>query len=271
VLHTLLITGAAGGVASQLRPLLRGVYPHVRLTDLRAPDHLEEGESFVGADLAELGEVEKVVAGVQAVIHFGGVSVEGPWEDILEANIAGCRNLFEAARRQCVERIVFASSNHVVGYFPRHRRIGTGDPVRPDSRYGVSKAFGEALGAMYAYKYGMRVACIRIGHVADAPVDRRRLSSWVSPQDFAQLVRIGLESPSLRYEIFYGASANERSWWDNSAAYRYGYRPTGRAEAFRDRVEAAERETAGSAVDEWYQGGPFCAAESAPDLPLEAD
>ena len=177
---------------------------------------------------------------MEGIVHLGGHSVEGPWETILQSNIVGCYNLFEAARRKGVKRIVFASSNHAVGFYPRHRRIGTDVTVRPDSRYGVSKAFGEALGALYADKHGLRVLCLRIGHVLEAPVDRRRLSIWLSPEDLVQLVRIGLEHPELRYEIFYGASNNERSWWDNSRAYAYGYRPTGRAEDHRDAALAGQ-------------------------------
>ena len=141
---------------------------------------------------------------------------------------------------------MFASSNHVVGFYPRQRRIGVDAPVRPDSRYGVSKAFGEALAALYAYKHGLRVTCLRIGNVGDVPADRRRLSIWLAPQDLVQLIRIGLEHPDIRYEIFYGASDNARGWWDNSAAFRLGYRPQGRAEdhgaaGARRRSEAAAR------------------------------
>ena len=105
---------------------------------------------------------------------------------------------------------MFASSNHVVGFYPRQRRIGVNDPVRPDSRYGASKAFGEALAALYAYKLGLRVTCLRIGNVSDVPADRRRLSIWVAPQDLVQLIRIGLEHPDIHHEIFYGASENAR-------------------------------------------------------------
>ena len=138
------------------------------------------------------------------------ISVEGPWETILQSNIIGCYNLFEAARRKGVKRVVFASSNHAVGFYPRYHRIGIDVTVRPDSRYGVSKAFGEALGSLYADKHGLRVLCLRIGNVGDKPLDKRRLSIWISPEDLAQLVRIGLEHPDLRFEIFYGASNNER-------------------------------------------------------------
>ena len=130
-----------------------------------------------------MSEVERAVRGVQGIVHLGGFSVEGPWETILNANIIGCYNLFEAARRAGVERVVFASSNHAVGFYPRQRKIGIDGPVRPDSRYGVSKAFGEALGALYAYKHGLRVTCLRIGNVTDTPADKRRLSIWLSPED----------------------------------------------------------------------------------------
>jgi uronate dehydrogenase len=156
---------------------------------------------------------------------------------------------------------VFASSNHAVGFYPRQRKIGTDEPVRPDSRYGVSKAFGEALGALYAYKHGLRVTCIRIGNFADAPVDLRRLAIWISPEDLVQLIRIGLEHPDLRHEIFFGASHNERSWWDNEAAYRFGYRPTGRAEDFVAAALAEQKRLAANPIGDWYQGGPFCSDE----------
>src|SRR5262245_15614721 len=170
-MDTVLITGAAGDIGTRLRRLLKRTYPHLRLSDVRAPTDLDADELFIKADLADMAAVERIVDGVDGIIHLGGFSVEGPWETILNANIIGCYNLFEAARRHGVERIVFASSNHAVGFYPRRRRIGTHAPVRPDSRYGVSKAFGEALGALYAFKYGLRVTCIRIGNVADAPVD----------------------------------------------------------------------------------------------------
>src|SRR5262249_48801686 len=167
----------------------------------------------------------------------------------------------EAARRAGVKRVVFASSNHAIGFYPRSQRIGVDVRVRPDSRYGVSKAFGEALGALYAFKHGLRVTCLRIGNVADLPVDRRRLSIWLKPEDLVQLIRIGLEHPDIRYEIFFGASDNDRGWWDNAAAFRHGYRPTGRAETHRDAALAAQQGLAPDPIGDWYQGGPFCSDE----------
>jgi uronate dehydrogenase len=127
----------------------------------------------------------------------------------------------------------------------------------------VSKAFGEALGALYADKYGLRVLCLRIGNVGDRPLDLRRLSIWIATEDLLQLIRIGLEHPDLRYEVFYGASLNERAWWDNSRAYAYGYRPKHRAEDHRDHALAQQAKLAADPVGDFYQGGPFCSQEFA--------
>jgi uronate dehydrogenase len=256
-----LLTGAAGDIGGRLRRLLKPVYSELRLSDIKVPPDLAPDEQFVAADLANLDEVEKAVAGVDGIIHLGGFSVEGPWETILQSNIIGCRNLFEAAHRQGVRRIIFASSNHAVGFYPRYHRIGTDASVRPDSRYGVSKAFGEAIGAFYADKHGLRVLCLRIGNVGDKPIDQRRLSIWLKPEDLVQLIRIGLEHADLQYEIFYGISFSERTWWDNSRAYTYGYRPTGRAEEFRDEALAAQAKLPADPVGDFFQGGSFCSAE----------
>jgi uronate dehydrogenase len=163
-----------------------------------------------------------------------------------------------------VKRIVFASSNHAVGFYPRFHHIGVDVTVRPDSRYGVSKAFGEALGALYADKHGLRVLCLRIGNVGDRPLDQRRLSIWLKTEDLVQLIRIGLEHPDLNYEIFYGASHNERTWWDNSRAFAYGYRPTGHAEEFRDHALAQQAKIPPDPVADYFQGGSFCSQEFTP-------
>jgi uronate dehydrogenase len=260
-MEKILITGAAGDVGLRLRKLLNGVYPTIRCSDIRTPADLGAGEEFIAADLADYGQVEKIVAGIEGVVHLGGHSVEGPWQTILKANIVGCYNLFEAAYRAGVKRVVFASSNHAVGFYPRDQKIGVDVTVRPDSRYGASKAFGEALGSLYADKYGLRVTCIRIGNVNDAPLDKRRMSIWLKPEDLAQLIRIGLDHPGIRFEIFYGASDNAAAWWDNSNARRYGYKPQGKAENFRTEAMATQAALAVDPVGERYQGGPFCSAE----------
>ena len=260
-MQKILVTGAAGGLGTRLRKLLRGVYPDIRWSDLRKPADLAPGENFVAADLADLAAVERIAAGVDGIVHLGGYSIEGPWDTILNANIIGCYNLFEAAYRAKVKRVVFASSNHAVGFYPRAQRIGVNVTVRPDSRYGLSKAFGEALGALYADKHGLRVTCLRIGNVGDTPVDKRRLAIWLKAEDLVQLIRIGLEHPDIRYEIFYGISDNADAWWDNSNARRFGYKPQGKADAYLHEAMAAQAKLPPDPVGERYQGGPFCSEE----------
>jgi uronate dehydrogenase len=257
----ILVTGAAGGIGTSLRKLLKAAYPSIRWSDIRTPDHLSTDEEFVAADLANMAEVEKIVAGVEGIVHLGGFSVEGSWDTILNANIIGCYNIFEAAYRAGVKRIVFASSNHAVGFYPRAQKIGVDVTVHPDSRYGISKAFGEAVGAFYADKHGLRVTCLRIGNFGDAPIDKRRLSIWLKPEDLVQLINIGLTHPKIHFEIFYGASDNVDMWWDNSNAERFGYKPVGKAEQFMEQALAAQAKLPPDPVGDRFQGGLFCSAE----------
>jgi uronate dehydrogenase len=258
-----LLTGAAGGVGARLRKLLPPIYPNLLLSDIKTPADLQPDEKFIAADLADLSAVERICEGVEGIIHLGGFSVEGPWETILQANIIGLYNTYEAARRQGVRRIVFASSNHAVGFYRRDEKIGPDVTVRPDSRYGVSKAFGEALGALYADKYGLEVFNIRIGNVDDKPIDARRLAIWLKPEDLVQLIRIGLEHPDVRYEVVYGASDNARAWWDNSRAQAFGYKPTGRSEDHVDFAMERQKQTGPDPIGDIFQGGTFCSQEYA--------
>jgi len=259
-MKTLLITGAAGGIATQPRPLFREHY-RLRLSDRAAIPDPAPGEEDVPADLGDIDALRRAVAGVDGILHLGGYAVEADWDTIHDANIVGCHNLYEAARLEGVSRVVFASSNHAVGYYPRSETIGVDMPVRPDTRYGLSKAFGEALGALYAYKYGVAGMAIRIGNVIDRPLDKRRLAIWQSPRDFVQLVRIGLEHPDIRHEIVYGMSDNQRAWWDNANAHRLGYKPLDRSEDYAGEVLAADQGPTGDPRVDYNQGGPFCIAE----------
>ena len=260
-MEKILVTGAAGGIGTRMRKLLPAAYKDIRWSDIRKPDDLAANEEFMAADLANLGAVEKIVAGVEGIVHLGGFSVEGPWDAIHQANIVGCYNLFEAAYRAGVKRVVFASSNHAVGFYPRNKTIGVDVTTRPDSRYGVSKAFGEALGALYADKHGLRVTCLRIGNFGDAPIDKRRLAIWLKPEDMVQLIRIGIEHRDIQFEIFYGVSDNADSWWDNSNARRFGYKPLGKAEEFRDQAMIAQAKLAPDPIGDRYQGGSYCSDE----------
>ena len=260
-MKTVLVTGAAGGIGTSLRTLLKGVYGELRLTDRTVPNDLAAGEIFERADLTDLAMVERLCSGVDGIIHLGGRSVEDSWEEIHPANIVGTYNLYEAARRQGVKRVIFASTNHVVGFYRRTRRIDNQVQPRPDGRYGVSKAYGEALAAMYADKYGVASLCIRIGNYGERPIDKRRLSMWLSPRDFVQLARIGLEHPDIHFEIVYGSSHCERAWWDNATAERLGYRPLDAAEDHAAPALAATAAQPEGRIAELFIGGMFCEME----------
>jgi len=261
-MKTILITGAAGGIGTHLRRELAGKY-RLRLSDVRPIKDLAKGESFLRADITQLADLVRATKGVDAIVHLGGHSVEGSWDEILPANIVGCYNAFEAARRSGVKRFLFATSNHAVGFYRRDEVIDDRVMVRPDSRYGVAKAFGEALGRLYADKYGLEVFCMRIGNVNPAPLDKRRLSIWISPRDMAQLVTIGIEHPGIRFEIVYGVSDNARSWYDNANARRLGYAPQDDSEIYAETVLA--REQPGDPRAETFQGGAFVVEENIPN------
>jgi uronate dehydrogenase len=235
---TILITGAAGIVGKGLRRAFAHGGLRLRLLDRQPIADLAAHEEAVLGDLSDTAALQRAMEGVQAIIHLAGCTTDADIEAQIEGNVRGAWNLFEAARAAGVQRVVFASSHHVVGYYPRQRRIGTEVLLRPDSRYGLTKAFGEQVGALFADKYGLRVMCIRIGFVGDKPVDRRRLSIWSSWRDLAQLVRIGLDHPQLRYAVVYGVSNNTRGFFDNAAAFRLGYRPQDDAEAYAAEVLA---------------------------------
>jgi uronate dehydrogenase len=260
-----LLTGAGGDVGGRITPLLKKIYPGLVLSDMK-PIANPHGVAFRQAQLSNMAEVQAAVAGMEGIVHLGGFSTEGPWATILDANIIGCYNLFEAARQAGVKRVVFASSNHAAGFYPREETIPAEAPPLPDSRYGVSKAFGEALGALYAMKHGIGVTSLRIGNVGEKPLDVRRLAIMLHPEDLVQLIRIGLEHPDIVNEVFYGVSGNTRSWYDNARAEAYGYKPRHDAETQVDHAEAEQEKQSPNAVADLYQGGTYCADEYTADL-----
>lgn len=262
----ILLTGASGDIGTRLRKLLKPIYPGLILSDVKTPSDLAPDETFIPADLSKFSEVLNAVNGVEGIIHLGGFSVEGQWETILNANIIGAYNLYEAARQAGVKRIVFASSNHAVGFYPRHQTIAPDVIALPDTRYGLSKLFGEGLGALYAYKHGIGSLAIRIGNVGDKPLDVRRLAIWLKPEDLVKLIRIGLEKPELLFEVVYGMSDNERAWWDNNRALELGYQPEGKSEDYAPAIVEAEAKLSQDAVAAFFQGGPFCSMEYDADL-----
>jgi len=248
-----LITGAAGTIGGVLRA---GLARPLRLTDAREPADLRADEAFVAADLADRAAIDRAVAGVDAVVHLGAIATEAAFDDLAGPNLHGAFNVFDACRRHGVRRVVFASSNHATGMYPAGAPLDETVAPRPDTLYGVTKAYGEALGRLYADKFGLEVVCLRIGTFAPRPPDRRALSTWLSHGDGVRLVEAALSAADVGgFAIVYGVSANARSWWPRSdAARRIGYEPRDDAEAF-----AAELADAGERYER--QGGEMTARD----------
>jgi uronate dehydrogenase len=197
-----------------------------------------------------------MLADVDAVVHLGGVSVDGPFEPILNANIRGVYNLYEAARHHSVKRVVFASSNHVIGFYRQDERIDVNAPLRPDGNYGVSKAFGEALSRYYFDRFGIETVCLRIGSSFEKPRDRRMLSTWLSYGDLFSLVERALVAPNAGHAIVYGMSNNRDVWWDNAGASHLGWVAQDSSEQYRPECEALPALAPDDPV-RVYQGGKF--------------
>jgi uronate dehydrogenase len=234
----LLLTGAAGGLGKVLRESLKENCDVLRLSDVADLGAAADREEVFQADLADAAAVEAMMADVDAVVHLGGYSVEGPFQPILQANIIGAYNLYEAARKHGVRRIVFASSNHVVGFYRQGETIDASDPPRPDGIYGLSKAFGEDLSRLYFDRHGIETACLRIGSSYPEPKDRRMLATWLSYADLHRLVTACLTTPVLGHTIVFGMSDNAVTWWDNRLARHVGYRPQDSSDVFREAVHA---------------------------------
>jgi uronate dehydrogenase len=258
----ILVTGGAGRLGRALREALRGDYGLLRLSDVQEMAPARPGEETVRCDLADTEGVAALCEGIDAVVHLGGHPREADWPTMERANILGSINLWEGARRHGVDRVIYASSNHAVGLYRRGARLDHTTPARPDSRYGLTKAFGEDLAALYAYKWGVRGFCMRIGTCFPEPMNERSLHTWQSYGDFARMVRAGLTADYV-HEVVYGVSDNADPWWDNSRARELGYVPVDSAEPWRDRVEA---KVAANEIEDTFQGGVFAAAEFTADL-----
>jgi uronate dehydrogenase len=255
--QTLLLTGAAGGLGLALRERLKANCDVLRLSDKVAFGDAGPREEVVLADLADAAAVHAMVQGVGAIVHLGGVSTEAPFEPILQANIVGVYNLYEAARKHGVRRIIFASSNHVTGYYRQGETINAGHPPRPDGLYGVSKAFGEDLSRFYFDRYGIETACVRIGSSFPEPRDRRMLATWLSYDDLHRLITACLTTPVLGHSIIFGMSDNAVTWWDNSQARHVGFTPQDSSDVFREAVYARTPQPDLDDPVVQYQGGGF--------------
>lgn len=258
--NRLLLTGAAGGLGKVLRERLRPFANIIRLSDI-SPMAPAEGphEEVVPCDLSDKAAVHALCEGVDAICHFGGVSVERPFEEILEANIKGVFHIYEAARRHGIKRIIFASSNHVIGFYKQTETIDAHAPRRPDSYYGLSKSYGEDMATFYYDRYGIETVSIRIGSSFPEPANRRMMSTFLTYEDLTDLIGRSLFTPNVGHTVVYGMSDNRDIWWDNRLAAHLGFKPQGSSEPFREKVEA-QPPVAADDPNAIYQGGAFCAA-----------
>jgi uronate dehydrogenase len=232
-----LLTGAAGRIGTVLRRGLPERGWSVRGLDVAPAPEERFGEEWVAADVTDLGAVTDAAAGTSAIVHMAGISGESTWRAVSVANIEGTYAVLEAARRAGVPRVVLASSNHATGFTtrPAEGLLREADaPPRPDTYYGVTKVAMEALGSLYADRYGLDVVCLRIGSAFAEPTTTRQLSTWLSPADSVALVDAALRAPSPGFAVVWGVSANTRNWWDLTAARTLGYRPADDAEVYAD-------------------------------------
>lgn len=255
--NRLLLTGAAGGLGKVLRERLRPYAKVLRLSDIAdmAPA-ADDSEEVLPCDLSDKQAVHQLVEGVDAILHFGGVSVERSFEEVLGANICGIFHIYEAARRHGVKRVIFASSNHVIGFYKQDEALDAHSPRRPDSYYGLSKSYGEDMASFYFDRYGIETVSIRIGSSFPEPQNRRMMHTWLSFDDLTQLLERSLYTPNVGHTVVYGMSDNLDVWWDNRFAAHLGFTPRDSSEVFRKQVEAQPMPAADDPA-RVYQGARF--------------
>jgi uronate dehydrogenase len=255
----MVLTGAAGALGTWLRPRLIERYGALRSSDVVDPAPAHTGEELIVADLADAAAIDRLIAGAGRIIHFGAVAYETSFDRINAGNITGTYNVFEAARRHGAGPIVYASSNHATGFYTREDRMDGRAAHKPDSLYGLSKAFGEDLASLYCDKYGLDIACLRIGTAAPVPKEPRHLSTWHSYPDLLRLIEACFAAPKLGFTVLYGVSNNDRRWWRNDHAPHVAYAPRDNAEYIAAAMlrDGDTRDPEDPAVK--FQGGPFVA------------
>ena len=257
MMNRLLITGAGGGIGREARQRLTHLARVLRLSDLSDLGDAAPHEEVVTADLGDLSEVMDMVEGCDGIVHLGGISVEDAIDPILHANVRGVYNLYEAARAHGVRRIIFASSNHTIGFHPVEARLDADSPPISDGLYGASKVWGEQIALVYWHKFGIETLRLRIGSCFPAPKDRRMLSTWMSYRDFTNLIERAFSVPELGCPVVYGASDNSAGWWDNGKAAYLGWAPEDSADEWREALEAAQPPGDPDDPAVRYQGGGF--------------
>ena len=253
----ILLTGAAGGLGRVLRDRIKPWAGVVRLSDLADLGAAREGEEVVQCDLADKAAVLALMEGVDAVLHFGGISVEAPFDAILQANFLGTANLYEAIHKSGVKRVVFASSNHTMGFYRTTDLVDADMPTRPDGMYGLSKCFGESLSRYYYDRFGIETVCLRIGSSFPAPINPRMMVTYFSYDDLVESLRCALFAARVGHTIAFGVSDNAAKWWDDRKAAHLGFQAKDSSSQFAERFPDNANYPAADDITATFQGGGF--------------
>jgi uronate dehydrogenase len=252
------VTGAAGSLATDVLPGLLELGHELVCIDLRLPAEPLSGCTWVRAEVTDRDQLAAAMAGCDAVVHLAGIPLEYDWAALLTANVDGTQAVLETARRLGIGKAVLASSIHAAGFVPvppAGAMVPDDVPVRPNTFYGVTKAAVEALGSLYADRYGLDVVCLRIASRTDRPRDSRMLSTWLSPADAVRLLAASLAPSTTGFRIVWGVSANTRGYLSPAGGRAIGFQPQDDAEPYAADVLAAP-----GADEEWNRssiGGVF--------------
>lgn len=257
----LVLTGAVGRLGSYLRePLSKMCEEFVSTDILDAPSTLAANETYVKADLTDLDAMVDLLEGADMVVHFGAIGDEAPFETLLGPNFIGAYNIWEAAYRNKLRRVVYASSIHAVGMHKKTDFIGIDAPHKPDTFYGLAKCFAEDLASMYWDKRGLESVCMRILSCAQVS-NPRAVGTWLSYDDLVHLVQRSIDTPITGFSVVYGVSDNDRAPVDNSKAHHLGYKPKDNAEQFAQAIYAENEALDPQDPGNTHHGGPFASVE----------
>ncbi len=258
----IVLTGAAGNLGDELRAMLAGMADELVSTDI-APLRSDalSNETYVQADLAQMDQIKPLIAGADMVVHFGAIVDELPFEQMWGPNFVGSYNVFQSAKEHGCRRVIYASSIHAMGMYPKTDPIPVDAPHRPDTWYGLAKCFTEDLGRMYWDKDGIESVHLRIYSATSKPGNARAVGSWLSFDDLRQLVRKSIDTPLVGFTIVYGISDNDRAPVDNTAGRVLGYRPTSNGEDYAEEVFAKEPPSDPQDIGQMCHGGPFASAK----------
>jgi uronate dehydrogenase len=262
------LSGASGNIGRVLRPRLleRGV--QLRSAGGTRPlTPLSPQEEVMHGDLRDPAIVDRLLHGIEVLIHMAGTSVERPLPEIIENNLRGLYEIYEGAHRHGVRRVVFASSNHAFGMHSVKDRLSLDAPFRPDGFYGLSKVWGEAMARMYWDKHGIEGVSLRIGTAIEKPTEFRHLSTWLGHDDLTQLIMRCIEAPDVGYMAVWGVSNNARRYWDPAGSDKLGYRPVQNAEDYAE--EILRQNNPLDPIAQQFQGGGFVTLDYSRGMPAE--